>query len=198
MFVISISFNLFKTSSWYNSWDYYSENSIEDYVPTLEECNNFKMSFETFMISIDNFYNNSIDDYVETSTEYLKTSLITTLDIVCVNEDKPLYGIQILYYPPNKTYPIGYIRNHKLNELKEIYDYVIVDTPPVGLLSDALVLMKQSDVNIFVMKAGVSKRDFIDIAHQLVEKNEIKHMSIVLNGVSSKNIPSGYGAGYYS
>ena len=85
-----------------------------------------------------------------------------------------------------------------LNELKEIYDYVIVDTPPVGLLSDALVLMKQSDVNIFVMKAGVSKRDFIDIAHQLVEKNEIKHMSIVLNGVSSKNIPSGYGAGYYS
>ena len=85
-----------------------------------------------------------------------------------------------------------------INELKEIYDYVILDTPPIGLLSDAIVLMKQSDVNIFVMKAGVSKRDFIDIAHQLVEKNEIKHMSIVLNGVSSKNIPSGYGAGYYS
>jgi len=85
-----------------------------------------------------------------------------------------------------------------LNELKELYDYVIIDTPPVGLLSDALVLMKQSDVNIFVMKAGVSKREFIDIAHQLVEKNEIKNMSIVLNGVSSKNIPSGYGAGYYS
>jgi len=85
-----------------------------------------------------------------------------------------------------------------INELKEIYDYVIIDTPPIGLLSDALVLMKQSDINIFVMKAGVSKRDYIDIAHQLVEKNEIKHMSIVLNGVSSKNIPSGYGAGYYS
>jgi capsular exopolysaccharide synthesis family protein len=85
-----------------------------------------------------------------------------------------------------------------INELKEEYDYVIIDTPPIGLLSDALVLMKQSDINIFVMKAGVSKRDFIDIAHQLVEKNEIKHMSIVLNGVSSKNIPSGYGAGYYS
>ena len=85
-----------------------------------------------------------------------------------------------------------------INELKEAYDYVIIDTPPIGLLSDAFVLMKQSDINIFVMKAGVSKRDFIDIAHQLVEKNEIKHMSIVLNGVSSKNIPSGYGAGYYS
>jgi capsular exopolysaccharide synthesis family protein len=85
-----------------------------------------------------------------------------------------------------------------INELKEAYDYVIIDTPPIGLLSDALVLMKQSDINIFVMKAGVSKRDFIDIAHQLVEKNDIKHMSIVLNGVSSKNIPSGYGAGYYS
>ena len=118
--ICQFSNNLFKTSSWENSWDYYSENSIEDYVPTLEECHNFKMPFENFMISFDNFNNNSIDDSVATSIEYLKTSLITTLDIVCVNEDKPLYGIQILYYPPNKTYPIGYIRNHKLNELKEI------------------------------------------------------------------------------
>jgi Mrp family chromosome partitioning ATPase len=103
---------------------------------------------------------------------------------------------------PSATVPNATFLNGKLdlliNELKKRFDYIIFDTPPIGLLSDALVLMKQSDINIFVMKAGVSKRDYIDIAHQLVEKNEIKHMSIVLNGVSSKNIPSGYGAGYYS
>lgn len=119
-----------------------------------------------------------------------------------ITKDSGIEDLKIILSGPRTPNASELILDENLeklvNELKEIYDYVIIDTPPVGLLSDALVLMKQSDVNIFVMKAGVSKRDFIDIAHQLVEKNEIKHMSIVLNGVSSKNIPSGYGAGYYS
>lgn len=85
-----------------------------------------------------------------------------------------------------------------INNLKEHYEYIIIDTPPVGLLSDALVFMKFSDINIYVIKAGYSKRDFVDIAHQIVEKNEVKHMSFVLNNVSSKNIPAGYGGGYYA
>jgi tyrosine-protein kinase Etk/Wzc len=83
-------------------------------------------------------------------------------------------------------------------DLREIYEYIIIDTPPVGLLSDALVIMKYSDLNMYVLKAGYSKRDFVDIAHQIVEKNNIKHMSFILNGVNSKNIPAGYGGGYYA
>ncbi len=82
-------------------------------------------------------------------------------------------------------------------ELKKRYDYVILDTPPVGLLSDALALMKFSDLNIYVLKAGFSKKDFVDIAHQIVEKNNVKHMVFLLNNVNVKNIPAGYGGGYY-
>jgi capsular exopolysaccharide synthesis family protein len=85
-----------------------------------------------------------------------------------------------------------------ISDLREIYEYIIIDTPPVGLLSDALVIMKYSDLNMYVLKAGYSKRDFVDIAHQIVEKNNIKHMSFILNGVNSKNIPAGYGGGYYA
>lgn len=82
-------------------------------------------------------------------------------------------------------------------ELKSRFDYVILDTPPVGLLSDALVLMKYSDLNIYILKAGFSKKDFVEIAHQLVEKNDIKHLAFLLNNVNVKNIPAGYGGGYY-
>jgi len=85
-----------------------------------------------------------------------------------------------------------------IDELKLHYDYVIIDTPPVGLLSDALVFMKHADLNLYVVKAGYTKRDFIDIAHQIVEKNQIKHLSFILNNVNTKNIPSGYGGGYYA
>jgi len=84
-----------------------------------------------------------------------------------------------------------------INELKHTYEYIILDTPPVGLLSDALVLMKLSDLNLYVLKANYSKRDFVEIAHQIIEKNNIKSLSFILNGVNAKNIPGGYGGGYY-
>lgn len=85
-----------------------------------------------------------------------------------------------------------------IDELKLHYEYIIIDTPPVGLLSDALVFMKHADLNLYVVKAGYTKRDFIEIAHQIVEKNEIKHLSFILNNVNTKNIPAGYGGGYYA
>lgn len=85
-----------------------------------------------------------------------------------------------------------------IQELKAHYEFIILDTPPVGLLSDALVLMKYSDLNLYIFKAGYSKKDFVDIAHQLVEKPEVKNLSFILNGVNSKHIPAGYGGGYYT
>lgn len=85
-----------------------------------------------------------------------------------------------------------------LTELKSKYEYIIIDSPPAGLLSDALELMKFADLTMYVLKAGYSKREFVEIAHQIVEKNNIKNLTFVLNCVSSKNIPAGYGAGYYS
>jgi tyrosine-protein kinase Etk/Wzc len=84
-----------------------------------------------------------------------------------------------------------------INELKEQFDYVILDMPPVGLLSDALVLMKFSDLNLYVLKAGYSKKDFVEVAHNLVEKNNVKSLGFILNSVSPKNIPVGYGGAYY-
>ncbi|HKR03098.1 MAG TPA: polysaccharide biosynthesis tyrosine autokinase [Bacteroidia bacterium] len=84
-----------------------------------------------------------------------------------------------------------------IQELKSRFEYIILDTPPVGLLSDALVMMKYSDLNLYVLKANYSKRDFVDIAHQIIEKNNIKSMSFILNNVNAKNIPAGYGGGYY-
>jgi capsular exopolysaccharide synthesis family protein len=84
-----------------------------------------------------------------------------------------------------------------MEELKKRYEYILLDTPPVGLLSDSQYLMKFSDVNLFVLKAYKSKPDSVELAASLVEKNNIKSMSFILNGVSSKNIPAGYGGNYY-
>ena len=85
-----------------------------------------------------------------------------------------------------------------INELKNQYEYIIIDSPPLGLLSDALVIIKYADLTMYILRAGFSKKDFVEIAHQVVEKNNVKNLTFVLNSVSSKNIPAGYGAGYYA
>jgi tyrosine-protein kinase Etk/Wzc len=119
--------------------------------------------------------------------EVIKESGINNLDVILSGPKSP-NASELLLDP---------MLENLIHELKNRYDYVILDTPPVGLLSDALVLMKEADLNIYVLKSNFSKKDFVDIAHQLVEKNNIKHVSFLLNNVSAKNVPAGYGGGYY-
>lgn len=116
-------------------------------------------------------------------------------------KDTPIENLQVILTGPRTPNASELILDPMLeemiNELKTMYDYVILDTPPVGLLSDALALMKFSDLNVYVLKAGFSKKDFVDIAHTIVEKNNVKHLVFLLNNVNVKNIPAGYGGGYY-
>jgi len=119
--------------------------------------------------------------------EAIKPSGIDNLDVILSGPRSP-NASELLLDP---------ILEELIQVLKTKYDYVILDTPPVGLLSDALVLMKEADLNVYVLKANFSKKDFVEIAHHLVEKNNIKHLSFLLNSVNAKNIPVGYGGGYY-
>lgn len=115
--------------------------------------------------------------------------------------DTPVENLQVILTGPRTPNASELILDPMLeqmiNELKKTYEYIILDTPPVGLLSDALVMMKYSDLNLYVLKANYSKKDFVDIAHQIIAKNNIKSMSFILNNVNAKNIPAGYGGGYY-
>ncbi len=117
-------------------------------------------------------------------------------------KDTPIENLQVILTGPRTPNAseliVDPMMEQLIEELKTHYEYVIVDTPPVGLLSDALVFMKHADINMYVLKAGYSKKDFVEIAHQITEKNDIKHMSFILNGVNAKNIPAGYGGGYYA
>jgi tyrosine-protein kinase Etk/Wzc len=118
-----------------------------------------------------------------------------------VIKDTPVDNLKIILNGPRTPNASELILDPMLeemiNELKKTYEYIILDTPPIGLLSDALVLMKHSDLNLYVLKANYSKKDFVEIAHHLIEKNNIKSLCFILNSVNAKNIPGGYGGGYY-
>ena len=70
--------------------------------------------------------------------------------------------------------------------LKAQYDYVILDTPPILLISDALVLMEHVDTALLITNVSHSSRRGVQHLEGLLAQNGLKHASFVLNGVKTK------------
>ena len=75
-----------------------------------------------------------------------------------------------------------------IEELKKRFDYVFLDTAPVGLVSDSLNLMVKADINLFVIRAQYSKREFASIPDKLSAENNIKNVYTILNSFDSSAI----------
>jgi tyrosine-protein kinase Etk/Wzc len=99
--------------------------------------------------------------------------------------------------PPNPSELISSKKTDELLiQLKENYDYIFIDTPPIGILSDTYFLMDKSDVNIFVVRENYTpKREFTSIINSLAEKN-YKHLCIVYNDIPLIR-KTKYGYDYY-
>jgi tyrosine-protein kinase Etk/Wzc len=82
-----------------------------------------------------------------------------------------------------------------INSLKEKYDYVIVDTPPIGIVADALLLMKYSNLNIFILRQNYSRRENLKQINEYYRSGVIQHVSILFND-AGKMHSYGYGYGY--
>ncbi|OOV29250.1 sugar transporter [Flavobacterium sp. LM5] len=86
-----------------------------------------------------------------------------------------------------------------IEELKQRYDYIILDTPPVGLVSDALELDQFCDVTLYIVRQNFSKKDMITLLNNRVKRGELKNTSIIMNGFENKaryGTSYGYGYGY--
>ncbi len=80
-----------------------------------------------------------------------------------------------------------------MEELKKTYDLIIIDTPPVGLVTDAILIMKKVDVSLYVTRADYSKKHFVRNIKRLIQNNNLSNMAVVLNSVRKGG---GYGYGY--
>ncbi|MRX38768.1 polysaccharide biosynthesis tyrosine autokinase [Flavobacterium sp. LC2016-23] len=100
--------------------------------------------------------------------------------------------------PPNPSELIlSEAMKELIDELKQKYDYIILDTPPVGLVSDALELAQYADVTLYIVRQNYTKKDMITLLNNRIKRGELNNASIVLNGYENKaKYGSGYGYGY--
>ena len=81
--------------------------------------------------------------------------------------------------------------------LKE-YDYILLDSPPIGLVADAMMLMHISDISLFLLRANYSKKEFIEKINRITDDPDI-NPGIILNGVDlSRDTSYGYVPQYSS
>lgn len=101
--------------------------------------------------------------------------------------------------PPNPSELILSDRFREIvQELKSRYDVIIIDNPPIGLVSDGVKNLTEADIPIYVFKSHFSKRNFVYRVKELFEMKQIDKLNVILNAVKpSKSDKYGYGYGYY-
>ncbi len=116
-------------------------------------------------------------------------------DICYETDHKNFFIIPSGAIPPN---PSELISNSKTEELfktlRERFGVIIVDTPPVGLVSDARILMDYADCHLYVVRTNYTNKEHMGYSLNNLLLEEINHMGIILNDVPLKD--KGYG--YYS
>ena len=80
-----------------------------------------------------------------------------------------------------------------INTLKNKYDKIIIDTAPIGLVADGYMIMKHTDVNMYVVRQNYTNKDVLRFVNDLEENNRVENLYLVLNDVSSGSGVYGYG-----
>ncbi len=133
-------------------------------------------------------------------TTYITGQCNSIEEIIVPSTFQNLYCMFAGPIPPN---PSDFVLSEKLKDLinyaKTNFEYVIIDSPPAGLLSDSMYLIQFVDATLFVLNANSSTRKTVSFVHDLKESNNIPNLLFILNGVrniSKRYYYNGYGYSY--
>ena len=132
-----------------------------------------------------------ISDYLSGGTNDVSSIIYTP------TEYSNLHIIPVGETPPN---PTELLHGNKFRELiatmREQYDYVIIDCPPIDIVADTQIIEENADRTLFVIRAGLLNRDMLYELEDMYEEKRLKNMAIILNGTYSSQGRYGYRYGY--
>jgi tyrosine-protein kinase Etk/Wzc len=158
---------------------------------------------KSILVSCDMFKPNAMRDFDLKSkiglSNYLSKQVDTLQEVIQKTENPFLDVIYAGAIPPNPSDLLGSERFADLiKELKNHYQVVILDTPPVGLISQSLEVTKHVDIIAFVLRYKFSDKSFVEDLNDLKAKKGIQNVYAILNGLPAKEMTyKGYNYGYY-
>ena len=131
-------------------------------------------------------------------TQFLTNSTVNLMDLVHHSDiNKNLYILPGGTVPPNPTELLARDGLEKAVEiLRKNFDYVILDTAPVGMLTDTLLIGCVADLSVYVCRADYTRKTEFTLINELAENNKLPNLCIVINGLDLQKKKYGYYYGY--
>ncbi len=156
----------------------------------------------------------TVKKYVSINSEFglseLLAGIVSLEDVIIKGTDSFPDILDAGHIPPNPSELLAGERMKDLmDRLKSYYDYIIIDTPPLGLVSDALGLLKFTDFNFLVVRQNVTHKAALGMLNELYEAGKLINFTVIFNDVQLAKKPGifgsyvyglgygGYGYGYY-
>ena len=131
-------------------------------------------------------------------TQYLANPENNLMDLVQLSDvSKNLYILPGGTVPPNPTELLARDGLDKAIEtLKKNFDYVILDTAPVGMVTDTLLIGRVADLSVYVCRADYTRKNEYTLINELIDGNKLPNLCTVINGLDLKKRKYGYYYGY--
>ena len=131
-------------------------------------------------------------------TQYLANPEKNLMDLVQLSDvSKNLYILPGGTVPPNPTELLARDGLDKAIEtLKKNFDYVILDTAPVGMVTDTLLIGRVADLSVYVCRADYTHKNEDTLINELAKKDKLPSLCTVINGLDLKRRKYGYYYGY--
>ena len=131
-------------------------------------------------------------------TQFLTNPTTNLMDLVQASDiNKNLYILPGGTVPPNPTELLARDGLEKAVEtLKKNFDYVILDTAPVGMVTDTLLIGRVADLSVYVCRADYTRKAEFTLINELAENNKLPNLCIAINGLDLQKKKYGYYYGY--
>jgi tyrosine-protein kinase Etk/Wzc len=114
-----------------------------------------------------------------------------------VDEVQNLFAVSTGFMAPNPAELL--LSDHietLFNYLKQHFDYIIIDTPPLGIVSDAKVLSEFADMSVYIVRQRFTQRKQLRMLNEIYHEKKMTNLALIVNDVKLKGLNSYYGYGY--
>jgi capsular exopolysaccharide synthesis family protein len=127
-----------------------------------------------------------------------------SMDLKPLIQPTGIPGLDLISCGPILPNPSELLEKHRLNELidnlKLVYDDIIIDSPPIHLVTDAIIIARVADATLYIVRQGFTSRSELEFISEIKQKNRFPKFNIIFNGIKSEKYGYGYNnsSKYYS
>ena len=154
---------------------------------------------KTLLIGADLRKPKIFEDFNLTNEKGLTSYLIGKMELNEVINQTHVKNLSLITAGPVPPNPSELLSSNKMKEvlevLKQQFDYIIIDTAPIGIVTDAVFLMRNADANIYVLRHNYTSKKVLGDLNDIIKTTGIKNLFLILNNVTYKKKKYG---GYYN